>query len=66
MRGSQSVTRSGMGRGDVLIGGCVSLDDQIRQCRDDATRLGIDVVVDHVEKLTRSGYNERGRHRPGF
>ncbi len=46
----QSVTRPSKGKTEVLIGGSVSLDEQVRQCRDAGKRLGIDVVVDLVEK----------------
>ena len=62
----QSVTRPSKGRAEVLIGGSVSLDEQVRQCREAAPRLGIDVVVDLVEKPSTSGYKERGRNRPEF
>ena len=62
----QSVTRPSKGKTEVLIGGSVSLDEQVRQCRDAAPRLGIDIVVDLVEKPSTSGYKERGRNRPEF
>jgi hypothetical protein len=62
----QSVTRSKKGKGDVLIGGSASLDEQVRQCRDAAKRLGIDTAVDLVEKPSTSGYKQRGRSRPEF
>ena len=62
----QSVTPPKKGEREVLIGGSVSLDEQVRQCRDAAPRLGIDVVVDLVEKPSTSGYKERGRNRPEF
>jgi len=62
----QSVTRPSKGKTEVLIGGSVSLDEQVRQCREAGKHLGIDVVVDLVEKPSTSGYKERGRHRPGF
>lgn len=62
----QSVTRSNSGKGDVLIGGSASLDEQVRQCTEAAKRLGIDLVADLVEKPSTSGYKERGRDRPQF
>ena len=62
----QSVTRPSKGKTEVLIGGSVSLDEQVRQCREAGTHLGIDIVVDLVEKPSTSGYKERGRHRPGL
>src|SRR5437016_10337503 len=52
----QSVTREGS----------VSLDEQLRQCRDAARRLRLDVVAELVEKPSTSGYKQRGRTRPKF
>jgi len=62
----QSVTPSKKGKVEVLIGGSVSLDEQVRQCRDAAPRLGLEVAAELVEKPSTSGYKQRGRGRPKF
>lgn len=52
----QSITREGS----------ASLDVQVEACRDAATRLKVEVIVELVEAPSTSGYRNRGRNRPKF